>query len=221
MLKLKEVVIKTMIVISPEEIKETNIDSLAARVFLKALEILGGPRKLVEYRNLTWLPSLMAASYTVVLFNEAGKTENEIAEFLGITKNTVRNILRATPEVVKQRLEEGFKEKSESARVHMAGGIAKLAYQEIKEGRDYLEVFAEYLKDLFQKSEAFETQWPMEVLLRIKGTDFPVKKAEILKEKLSGMKIEERKAEEIIEKIDYPIENPADLLHKIKEVLKR
>ena len=204
-----------MVMLKPEEIKEVDIDALATRVFLKGLEILGGPKKLIEYRNLTWLPSLMSAAYSVVLFNEAGKTEDEIAEFLGLTKNTVRNILRANPEAVKKKLEEEVKD--EETRVHTAGAIAKLAYQEIKEGRDYLTIFAEYLKDLSDKSQAFEVQWPVEVLVKIKGTDFPVKSAEELKEKLTGVKVGEKEVVEILEQLDYPIENPAELLHKIRE----
>jgi len=207
-----------MVVLSGEEIKEKNLDALAFRIFLKSLEILGGPRKLIEYRNLTWLPSLMAASYTLVLFHEASKTEEEIADFLGITKNTVKNILRANPEVVKKRLEDEIK--GGKSRVHIAGAIAKLAYEEIKEGRDYLEVFAQYLKDLFEKSEIFEIQWPVEVLLKIKGTDFPIKSASTLKKKLKGLKIEGKEAEKIISKLKFPIEDPASLLHQIKEALK-
>jgi len=207
-----------MIVLSEKEIKEKDLDALAFRIFLKSLEILGGPRKLVEYRNLTWLPSLMASSYTLVLFHEASKTEEEIADFLGITKNTVKNILRANPEVVKKRLEDEIK--GGKSRVHIAGAIAKLAYEEIKEGRDYFEIFAQYLKDLFEKSEIFEIQWPVEVLLKIKGTDFPIKSASTLKKKLKGLKIEGKEAEKIIEKLKFPIENPADLLHQIKKALK-
>jgi len=208
-----------MIVLSGEEVKEKNLDALAFRIFLKSLEILGGPRKLIEYRNLTWLPSLMAASYTLVLFHEASKTEEEIADFLGITKNTVKNILRANPEIVKKRLEDEIK--GGKSRVHIAGAIAKLAYEEIKEGRDYLEVFAQYLKDLFEKSEIFEIQWPVEVLLKIKGTDFPIKSASTLKKKLKGLKIEGKEAEKIISKLKFPIKDPASLLHQIKEVLKK
>jgi predicted transcriptional regulator len=36
-----------------------DIDQRALRVFLKAIELVGGPRQLVELRRLTWLPSLM------------------------------------------------------------------------------------------------------------------------------------------------------------------
>jgi probable regulatory domain-containing protein len=91
-----------MKVIEPSEIQEKDVDAIAVRVFLKALEILGGPRKLIEYRNLTWLPSLMVASYAVVLSNESYKTADEIAQFLGSTKNTIRNMLKAETEILKE-----------------------------------------------------------------------------------------------------------------------
>lgn len=119
-----------MVILKPKKIKEVDIDALACKVFLKSLEILGGPKKLIEYRNLTWLPSLMSAAFCLILFNDVGKTEDEIAKILGLTKNTVRNILRSNPEMAKKKLEEEIKNKK--LRVHMAGAIAKLAYQKIK-----------------------------------------------------------------------------------------
>ena len=146
-------------------------------------------------------------------YKKAGKIKGYL--YFTLMKNTVRNILRANPEAVKKKLEEEVKD--EETRVHTAGAIAKLAYQEIKEGRDYLTIFAEYLKDLSDKSQAFEVQWPVEVLVKIKGTDFPVKSAEELKEKLTGVKVGEKEVVEILEQLDYPIENPAELLHKIRE----
>lgn len=113
------------------------LDKRAMQVFMKAIELLGGPRKLVQYRQLTWLPSLMAASYAVVLSREAMKTEDDIAEFLGTTKQTVRHMLQADEELVKRRLERDEALSSEemkksSYRAHTAGGLAKLAYKEIR-----------------------------------------------------------------------------------------
>ena len=84
--------------------KEVDYDTMALRVFLKALEIIGGPRKLFEYRNLTWIPSLMEASYAVVLKEEGLKSEDEIAKFIGITRQTVRNMLTADPDLVIKKL---------------------------------------------------------------------------------------------------------------------
>jgi len=113
------------------------LDKRAMQVFMKAIELLGGPRKLVQYRQLTWLPSLMAASYAIVLSREAMKTEDDIAEFLGTTKQTVRHMLQADEELVKRRLERDEALSSEemkksSYRAHIAGGLARLAYKEIR-----------------------------------------------------------------------------------------
>lgn len=112
-------------------IKKVDIDKLAMEVFLKSLEIAGGPRKLIELRNLTWVPSLLAASYAIVLYEEEKKTSEEIASFLGIGKQSVRNMLRADVDAVRRRLEEGFNEE-EKIGTHIAGGLARLAYEEIK-----------------------------------------------------------------------------------------
>jgi len=203
-------------IIGEGEIHEVDIDGLALRVFLKGLEILGGPRKLVEYRNLTWLPSLMSASYAVVLSNELMKTEDEIAQFLGLTRNTVRNMLRADPEIVMKKLEGELEAKE--IKEHTAGGIAKKAYQEIKEGRDYPLMIGEYLKQIETIYEE-KWQWPISVLKNIKGVDFPVNSPDILIEKLGKIIIEDKKLSEILKKLEYPVKNPAELLHKIKEKL--
>jgi probable regulatory domain-containing protein len=122
-----------MPILSGEEIpiQEDELDNIAMKAFLKTLEILGGPRKLILYRNLTWVPSLIEACYAVVLRDRYMKTETEIAEFLGLTKQTVRNILKADPDIVLDILEDEFKKKE--LKTHVAGGLAKLAYRKIKE----------------------------------------------------------------------------------------
>ncbi len=200
-------------VLKQEEIKEFDVDVMAVRVFLKALEIIGGPRKLIEYRNLTWIPSLMEASYAIVLQDMLNYTESEIAEFLGITRQTVRNMLRAEPDIVMKKLEGELEEKT--PRAHTAGGLAKIAYKEVKEGRDNLAIFSHALQ---MASESLGIVWPVEVLRRIKGVDFPADRS-TLKEKLSGLKIEGRDINEILEKLSYPIKSPAQLLANIKENL--
>lgn len=111
-----------------EPITKENVDELAEKVFHECINILGGLKKLMEYRNLTWLPSLAEASYVVVLKEELMKTNREIAETLGITEQTVRNILQADEEEVKRYI-GGETEKVDE---HKAGGIAKLAYKNIK-----------------------------------------------------------------------------------------
>jgi len=204
-----------MKVIEPSEIQEKDVDAIAVRVFLKALEILGGPRKLVEYRNLTWLPSLMVASYAVVLSNESYKTADEIAQFLGSTKNTIRNMLKAETEILKEKLKGEVEVPKSKIKTHTAGALAKLAYEEIKNGRENLEIFSHYLKEF---SEIYEINWPIEVLRNIKGLDFPIKK-EVLIEKLKYIKIENKSFSEIYEKLPSEIKNPSHLLKSIKESL--
>ena len=109
---------------------ETNIDELAMKVFLKTIEIAGGPRKLIEKRNLTWVPSLLEASYAVIL-QKNGKTAEEIAQFLGIGSQSVRNILRADPEALKKKLQETLEEEGKEIKTHVAGGLAKLALEQL------------------------------------------------------------------------------------------
>lgn len=115
--------------VKPQEVRP---DGLSLVVFLKCLELIGGPRRLFELRNLTWVPSLMEASYAVVLREHFNRTEDEIAQFLGLTRASVRNILRADPEAVRERLEGALEERSRAAHVHIAGGLARLAYRTIR-----------------------------------------------------------------------------------------
>lgn len=115
--------------VKPQEVKP---DGLSLAVFLKCLELIGGPRRLFELRNLTWVPSLMEASYAVVLREHFNRTEDEIARFLGLSRASVRNILRADPEAVRERLEGVLQERRRSAHVHIAGGLARLAYRTIR-----------------------------------------------------------------------------------------
>ncbi len=115
----------------PGEVQPVNVDvdEIVRKVYLKAIDVVGGLRKLVEYRNLTWVPSLIEASYIVVLHELYNKTADEIAEFLGISSSTVYNVLRADTEKVLEKLEEERQQKD--LRTHVAGGIAKLAFHEL------------------------------------------------------------------------------------------
>jgi probable regulatory domain-containing protein len=197
--------------------KEVDYDTMALRVFLKALEIIGGPRKLFEYRNLTWIPSLMEASYAVVLKEEGLKSEDEIAKFIGITRQTVRNMLTADPDLVIKKLHGELE--SKEIKVHTAGGLAKLAYQEVKSGNDYVPFVISVCETYMAK--LLGVVWPVEVLTAIKGMKFPVDESqkEDLVNRLSGIKIKEVDASGLIEKLEFPIKNPAELLHKLKQGL--
>ncbi len=185
-----------------------DIDKMAEKVFYESIKLLGGLKRLIEYRNLTWLPSLAEASYVVVLKNEAFKTYSEIARELGITEQTVKNIATADEEEVKKYIEGELEERPKE---HIAGGIAKLAYKKLKEEGGLEEEIT--LKK--EEAEVLDIDWAVHVLTRIKGLDFPVEKDQ-LKERLSGIVIKGKKIEEILEKLEYPIKSPADLLHKIK-----
>ena len=198
---------------------EVDVENLVTRVFLKAIDLLGGLQKLAEYRTLTWLPSLARAAFVIVLREEFLKTEEEIAEAVGITRQTVRNILRADPELALykiQHIDELTKEERKQLRVHTAGGIAKIAYKKVKEGEEP-KVFLEYCTIA---AEALEVPWAYLILKKIKGIHFPIEKPDELVEKVKGVVIKGLPAEEVLQKIEYPVKNPADLLHKIKIHLK-
>jgi len=198
---------------------EVDVESLVTRVFLKAIDLLGGLHRLAEFKTLTWLPSLARASFVIVYREEFLKTEEEIAELVGLTRQTVRNILRADPEMALykiQHFEELTKEEKKELKVHTAGGIAKLAYKKVKEGEEP-KVFLEYCT---MAAEALEVPWAYLLLKRIKGTHFPIEKPEELMEKAKGIVIKGVSAEEVIKEIEFPVKNPADMLHKIKLHLK-
>ncbi len=196
-----------MVVVVDKPVVQESVDDLAFKVFIKSLEILGGPRKLVEYRNLTWVPSLMAAAYAVVL-HDKGKTAEEIAEFLGMTKQTVKRMLSADPDEVMAKLRGEDVETDE----HTAGGIAKEAWRRIKAGEDINIAFSAAQKAV----EAIGPAWAVLVLTKIKGVDFPVTGPEQLRERLQGIEINGKPAEELVERIEYPVRTPAELLHKLK-----
>ncbi len=197
-------------ILNEQEIQQVNIDGLALRVFLKALDLIGGPRALFEYRNLTWVPSLIEAAYAVVLANELLKTEDEIAEFIGITRQTVRNMLRADVDLVKQKLRQELADKTIKA--HTAGGLAKWAYEEIKRGNEQIPFLAELLE---QASEALGVEWPIKVLQRIRGLKFPTNRL-MLQERLRGLKIYGVPVEELLEGLEEPVQNPAALLKGLR-----
>jgi len=115
-------------IIEPGEVSGEEIDREVFQVFEESIRILGGIRGLARYRNLTWLPSLVTAAYVIVM-NEKGFSKEDIAKTLGISEQTVRNILKANELMVLAKISE---EMPEEKRVHTAGGIAKFAYKKIK-----------------------------------------------------------------------------------------
>lgn len=115
---------------------EQQIEQFATKVFLKSIELLGGLNKLAQHRNLTWLASLARACIAVVLREEYAKSENSIAEYLGISSASVRNMLRANEEAIKEKLADLDKlseEEKGELKTHTAGAVAKLAYKLVKQ----------------------------------------------------------------------------------------
>ncbi|MCS7175931.1 hypothetical protein [Pseudothermotoga sp.] len=118
---------------------EKRIELTAVEVFLKSIELLGGLNKLAQHRNLTWLASLARACIAIVLKEDYLKNEESIAEYLGISSATVRNMLKADVETVKKRLEDLDKfseEEKGELKTHIAGAVAKLAYEIVKRQRN-------------------------------------------------------------------------------------
>ena len=203
-------------------INDNEINYLAERVFFKSIDLLGGLKKLAEYRTLTWLPSIARASYAVVLKEEYLKTEDEIAEFIGLTRNTIRQMLRADENMALYKLEhfdELTSEEKKQLKVHTAGGIAKLAYKYVKRGEDSQTVL-EYCQEISKEAVAqCDTPWAYIVLKNTKGIKYPILNANSLQEKIAHIEIKGIKADEIIKNLHYPIKNPALLLKEIKEYL--
>lgn len=194
---------KPEVITSP--VSATDVDHLAERVFQECINILGGLRKLTYYRNLTWLPSLAVASYAIVLREELLKTQREIAEKLGITPQTVKNILQADEEEVK-RFIKGEIEKVDE---HKAGGIAKLAYRKVKEERGV------FIRE--DELEVLGVDWALRVLIRLRGADFPLDK-EALEKRLEGIIIKGKPIDQVIEKMEFPVRSPAEVLKQIKDL---
>jgi len=186
-----------------------RVDELAKLVFDESIEVVGGLKKLIDFRNLTWLPSLAQAAYVLILREEGGLTHLEIAEKLGIGEQTVNNILRANEEGIEAFLRGEIQELD----THKAGAIAKLAYKRLK-----TRGFEEVTQIDRQIAEILNVLWAFNVLRNIRGLDFPVDK-EALKSRLVGLKIKNQSVEAVLDKIEYPVNTPAELLHKIKTAI--
>lgn len=212
-----------MIVYSKPIVDDSEIEYLVTRVFFKAIELIGGMNKLAEYRTLTWLPSLARASYIVVLKDAYMKTDEEIAGRVGLTKNTVRNILRADPEIALRKiraLEELTKDEAKELKIHTAGSIAKLAYREVKEGHES-QILIQYCNTMVQEIlRSLDIPWAYLILRNTKGINYPITDSYQLKEKLKGLKIKGMLLEDILDNIQFPIKNPAILIHEIKDYIK-
>ncbi len=203
------------------QFESDDIEIFAGRVFFKCIDLLGGLNKLALFRTLTWLPSLARASFAVVLREEYLKTEDEISKYVGLTRNSVRNILRAKIEIEPEKLEEFLSEEKEKGRdlkIHIAGSIAKLAYKLVKEGEES-QILLEFSRKISQEAiSEFDIPWAYLVLKNIKGLKYPVNSKESLIERIGDINLPKGfEIKEILDKLKYPIRNPSELLHEIKE----
>ncbi len=118
-----------------------------------------------------------------------------------------------------KKLEELAKEEIREMKVHTAGGIAKLAYKMVKEGNDAETLVQYYGLAAEDVAKALDIPWAYAVLKCTKGIKYPIEEGSVLKERLTGLKIKNLPPEEVIEKLHFPIKNPAHLLHEIKLVI--
>ncbi len=196
--------------IKPPKDRDVERDEQVLRMLIEAMRILGGPRKLVYMRNLTWIPSLVRACYALLL-RDAGYTYEAIAEKLGSTKATVQKMLSADPEAVLRKIQsEGDIEIDD----HVAGGIAKLAYKEMRR-----RVSEEEISLVSETAKVLGVDWAVETMTMIKGLDFPVDKDDLL-ERLRGVKIFNVPIEEILDNLRYPVRTPAELVKEIAGYLR-
>ncbi len=202
---------------------DENYEHLVNRVFFKSIDLLGGLKKLAEFRTLTWLPSLARAAFAVVLREEYLRTEDEIAQIVGLTRNTVRNILRADPNMAIYKVEhfdELAEEEKKELKVHTAGGIAKLAYKMVKEGND-AQTLLEFCRGMSEETAALcDIPWAYAILKKIRGVKYPLNSPEDIADRVAGVKIKGRDAAEVVREIAYPVKSPAALLKEIGEYVK-
>jgi len=187
-------------------VRDIDIDAMAEQVFQESINILGGLRKLIEYRNLTWLPSLAEAAYAVVMKEELMKTHKEIAFDLGLAPQTVQNILRADAKEV-ERFIKGEIEKVDE---HKAGGIAKLAYERVKREKRIT------LKE--GELEVLGVDWAIRVLMRLRGMDFPIKKEQLC-DRIGEIVIKGKPFKTIVDEMKPLLSSPAEVLKEIKRIV--
>jgi hypothetical protein len=197
-------------IIPPIDIDKKR-DEKALRILMEVIDILGGPRRIIEYRNLTWIPSILKASYAILL-KEAGLTHESIARELGVTKSTVEKILRADPEEILRKLSGDEVERGIDD--HVAGGLAKLGYKQLRE-----RILSEEIDNYRLAAETLGVEWAVVLMSRIRGLDFPVDKTELLK-RLKGIRIYDIPIEDVLESLKYPIKSPRELLKEISKTLK-
>ena len=194
---------------------DESLEALVLRVFLKTIDLVGGPRTLAERRHLTWANSLMSASYIIVLHEEALKSVNEIAAFLGLSRATVQNVLHANPDLALAKVQD-IAEEEKDIHVHIAGGLAKQAYRLVRQGLEEPRVLRFFMESF---AELLGIDWASRVLKAIRGLEFPLNDPAVLAEHLKGVKLNGHDAEDITPHLKYPIDTPSDLLRQLRQWL--
>ncbi len=202
------------------QFKKDEIENFAERVF-KLIDLIGGLNKLAPFRTLTWLLSLARASFVVILREEYRKTEDEIVKHVGLTRNSVRNILRAKLEIEPEKVEEFLeeqKEKDKEIKIHVTGSIAKLAYKFVKEG-EKSQILLEFSRKISQDAiYEFDIPWVYLVLKNTKRLKYPINSQDELIERIGEIKLPNGvEIKNVLNKLKYPIINPSELLHEIKD----
>ncbi|GEM_PF-70426 len=118
-----------MVVVKPVS---EPIEDMVAEIVNRCIALVGGFEELLKYENLTWVTSLVRSAYAVVLKHEMNKTTDDIAKILGTTKNTVKEILEAKEEKVKELILRGELQNMKALDTHVAGALAKIAYIQLK-----------------------------------------------------------------------------------------
>lgn len=109
------------------EAMQANHSDRVMQVFLKALDAVGGSRHLIEKRRLDWLSELMESAYVVVLQEDEHRMPEEISDLLGISRESVENILTGPTDTAVQRF-DNQPPADPLDRLHIAGGLAKLGH---------------------------------------------------------------------------------------------
>ncbi len=119
------------------------------------------------------------ASYAIVLRELGHWSVDLIANTLGTSKQTIKKILEVDPDLVVKKLHKELEAKE--VKEHTAGGIAKIAWQEIKSGRDEISFILNISKQAIEAVGG--PTWVIRTLMNIKGLDFPIKDSKVLEEK--------------------------------------
>lgn len=65
-------------------------------------------------------------------------------------------------------------------------------------------------------SKARTVNWAVDVASRLKGVQFPIDEHQA-REKLQGMMVKGKDIDEVLSRVDFPVDTPASLLHQISD----